>query len=376
MTFWRAVLTGRAGRPAMNGGASHAASKSPLSKREEDLTLSGNLPVTEPNPFDFSSASPGPQRPQPVAGSPPASKKPRRVAARGQPRQDYPIARPYAPPPVGSPYYKPMPQAGLTPVAPVAPADHYQAAVPPPLPFAPAASPAGSAPADGPRTGLSRYWLEGTILAVVVWLSMTAGWFFFRGPGKNLFAGKKDSNKPADTIVADASGPGEPKKDESAVQRPREVPPSPQPGKTAQTRPPVPRPQGASTPAPKPAPPPPRPEPQPAPMPMPDPPSKKPDPPPMNNTPAITFEKHILPIFQTRCLNCHGSGKRSAGLDLRTVAAMIKGGAGGTSLVPGQPDMSPVWDTIKGDTMPPGKATKLTATQKEIVEKWIRSGAR
>src|SRR5262249_50690945 len=154
----------------------------------------------------------------------------------------------------------------------------------------------------------------------VVWLCMTAGWFFFRGPGRNLFAGKTDKEKPTAAVVADASRPEDPRKSEVTPPRPVDTRP-PQP------KPPVSPPRQGKEPAKKP-------------LPIPPPATATPPPQPVANNNAPTFEKHILPIFQTKCLTCHGAEKRKAGLDLRTVASMIKGSSNGTGLVPGKPDKS------------------------------------
>ena len=51
-------------------------------------------------------------------------------------------------------------------------------------------------------------------------------------------------------------------------------------------------------------------------------------------------EHDIRPIFQFRCVACHGKRKQEAGLDLRTVAGRLKGGKSGPALIPGDPDGS------------------------------------
>src|SRR5436305_5497378 len=38
------------------------------------------------------------------------------------------------------------------------------------------------------------------------------------------------------------------------------------------------------------------------------------------------FEKELLPMFQAKCVQCHGAGKPMSGLDLRTFASMMQGG--------------------------------------------------
>ncbi len=49
-------------------------------------------------------------------------------------------------------------------------------------------------------------------------------------------------------------------------------------------------------------------------------------------------EHEILPIFQIRCVACHGKRKQEGGLDLRTVAGRLKGGKSGPAIKPGDPD--------------------------------------
>src|SRR5204863_4870407 len=50
--------------------------------------------------------------------------------------------------------------------------------------------------------------------------------------------------------------------------------------------------------------------------------------------PAQTPDKEVLPILQ-RCYQCHGETLQMSKLDLRTRAAMLKGGASGPAIVPG-----------------------------------------
>jgi hypothetical protein len=89
----------------------------------------------------------------------------------------------------------------------------------------------------------------------------------------------------------------------------------------------------------------------------------------------VFFDKDVLPIFEKRCTFCHGAEKKRGGLDLRTVAALTKGGDSGTTLVPGKPDKSPLWEVIDTDRMPTGPV-KLPKEEREIIRKWILSGAK
>ncbi|MGY8733743.1 MAG: hypothetical protein ACKVK0_16505, partial [Pirellulales bacterium] len=40
---------------------------------------------------------------------------------------------------------------------------------------------------------------------------------------------------------------------------------------------------------------------------------------------ASAFDKDILPILKSRCIECHGGATPKASLDLRTVTAILQG---------------------------------------------------
>ncbi len=84
-----------------------------------------------------------------------------------------------------------------------------------------------------------------------------------------------------------------------------------------------------------------------------------------------TFERDILPIFQAKCLRCHGDKSRKGDLDLRTVAATLKGGESGAGFIPGQPAKSILYEKVHQGEMPPGKKDPLTPAQLQTLEAWI-----
>lgn len=88
----------------------------------------------------------------------------------------------------------------------------------------------------------------------------------------------------------------------------------------------------------------------------------------------LTFEKHVLPIFQTRCLNCHGEKRQRGLLDLRTKSTTVKGGESGIGVKVGSLKESILWEKIRTDAMPEGEK-KLTAAEKETIRRWIEAGA-
>jgi len=92
-------------------------------------------------------------------------------------------------------------------------------------------------------------------------------------------------------------------------------------------------------------------------------------------------EHEILPVFQLRCVACHGKRKQEGGLDLRTVAGRIKGGKSGPALVPGDPDASLLIHRIESGEMPPpelqlmNSVRPLTEAELQKVRSWIAAGA-
>lgn len=193
-----------------------------------------------------------------------------------------------------------------------------------------------------------------TLLIVVMAIGcMGLGWYLFNGPLARAKKGNSASTEVA-SITPDASPAESPKEPTS-----RKAPPAaPETKKTPET-------------SVKPAEPPPMTKP-------PDPPPKPTEPakPPEGQTAAVTFEKHILPIFEAKCIRCHGATKMSKGIDVRTVPAMLKGGEKGPILVPGSPAQSSLWTSVAKDEMPPNKANKLTPNEKSLLQNWISSGAK
>lgn len=87
-----------------------------------------------------------------------------------------------------------------------------------------------------------------------------------------------------------------------------------------------------------------------------------------------TLEKDILPLFRSRCIECHGGDQPRAGLDLRTRAGMLRGGRHGPGLVPGSIKESLIWLNISTDKMP-AKGKKFSDAEKDLLRQWILAGA-
>ncbi len=90
--------------------------------------------------------------------------------------------------------------------------------------------------------------------------------------------------------------------------------------------------------------------------------------------PTPRFESDILPIFETRCLTCHGDAEHQSDLDLRTRDSVLRGGRTGPVITPYLPDESLLLQKLVQGAMPPGKA-KLDSAEIDRIRLWIDGGA-
>lgn len=91
----------------------------------------------------------------------------------------------------------------------------------------------------------------------------------------------------------------------------------------------------------------------------------------------VSFSKDIAPIFELKCVSCHGNGRLEAGLDLTEVSRFVDG----RIVVPTEPDNSVLVWTIEGRAgfppmPPPSFSIPLTAEQIRGVKTWIDEGAK
>ena len=88
------------------------------------------------------------------------------------------------------------------------------------------------------------------------------------------------------------------------------------------------------------------------------------------------FEKEIRPVLSTQCYACHGPKAKQSGLRVDSRDFLLKGGARGTALVPGDPAKSLLIQSVQhknGLQMPPGE--HLPEKQVAALEKWVKMGA-
>jgi hypothetical protein len=92
--------------------------------------------------------------------------------------------------------------------------------------------------------------------------------------------------------------------------------------------------------------------------------------------PGPVFERDIVPILREHCWKCHGETTRKSGLDLRTLAGALRGGASGDpAVVPGKAEASPLYELISTGKMPPKKQPRPSAAHVATIRKWIDAGA-
>ena len=98
---------------------------------------------------------------------------------------------------------------------------------------------------------------------------------------------------------------------------------------------------------------------------------------------AVDFAAKVAPIFQERCVDCHGGDDADGDLSLETYQDLIKGGKAGKAIEPGKAQDSLLVKFIEGRSgkegknkfMPPGKKEHLKPEEIALIRQWIDAGA-
>jgi hypothetical protein len=100
----------------------------------------------------------------------------------------------------------------------------------------------------------------------------------------------------------------------------------------------------------------------------------------------VSYNFHIRPILSDRCFKCHGPDARQRKANLRldlaeSAYAALQDTPDAHAVVPGNPNASAVFTRITSsdtaEVMPPPQSNlKLTAFEIQLIEKWIRQGAK
>jgi uncharacterized membrane protein len=89
---------------------------------------------------------------------------------------------------------------------------------------------------------------------------------------------------------------------------------------------------------------------------------------------TVSFANDILPIIQSRCINCHGGDRTEEGLSLKTYADIMKGSKNGPVVTPGDAANSLLAQMVVNQKMPK-RGPKLTPPQAQLFVDWINQGA-
>src|SRR3984957_12120811 len=90
-----------------------------------------------------------------------------------------------------------------------------------------------------------------------------------------------------------------------------------------------------------------------------------------------SFDSQIAPILQKNCLACHSSSGRMGGLVMESYDTLIKGGAHGPPIVPGNADGSRIIQMLERKIAPrmPFGADPLPPADIAAIKAWINAGA-
>ena len=83
------------------------------------------------------------------------------------------------------------------------------------------------------------------------------------------------------------------------------------------------------------------------------------------------FDRDVVPILASRCLDCHTGEDGKGGVDLARHSSVV---GPQRSVVPGRPDQSLLWKKVVANEMPPKKP--LPEKEKAILKDWIAGGAK
>lgn len=92
------------------------------------------------------------------------------------------------------------------------------------------------------------------------------------------------------------------------------------------------------------------------------------------------YDALIAPIFQARCVECHGERKQKAKLGLHAWEAFVKGSESGPVFVPAKVDESTIVERLRlavdeEEHMPPSDKPQPERAEIEVIARWIERGA-
>jgi mono/diheme cytochrome c family protein len=89
---------------------------------------------------------------------------------------------------------------------------------------------------------------------------------------------------------------------------------------------------------------------------------------------TVSFANDVLPIIESRCINCHGGDRIEKDLNLKTYGDMMQGSENGPVVTAGNAADSKLVELITTQKMPK-RGPKLTPPQVELITDWVNQGA-
>ncbi len=102
--------------------------------------------------------------------------------------------------------------------------------------------------------------------------------------------------------------------------------------------------------------------------------AETPTPAPTVDLANVSFQNHVLPIFEQHCTECHGGDEPKEGLRLTSHAEVMAGSMNGSVIEPGDVENSYLIEQVVSGRMPK-RGPKLTPAEIEIITAWVEAGA-
>ena len=90
---------------------------------------------------------------------------------------------------------------------------------------------------------------------------------------------------------------------------------------------------------------------------------------------TVSFANDVLPLLQSRCVNCHGGQRTEKGLTLNSYDSVMAGSENGPVVTAGDAANSPLAQMVVNGKMPK-RGPKLTPDQVQLIVDWINQGAK
>lgn len=88
----------------------------------------------------------------------------------------------------------------------------------------------------------------------------------------------------------------------------------------------------------------------------------------------VSFQDHVLPIFEQHCTECHGQEEPEEGLRLTSYDEVMAGSWNGSVIEPGDAENSYLVEQVVRGRMPK-RGPKLTPAEIDIITAWVEAGA-